>query len=70
MVGYIGGAYRVLIPESGRILVSLDVRAIKDTIEGEMVDEPVEMDEPEIYHIVEKQVYSPREMDADKSALN
>lgn len=68
--GLIGGLYRVLSTETGRILDSRDVRTIDDTIEGEIGDDLVEVDHPEIYNLLEKRVDPPLEMDDDKLALS
>lgn len=33
MVGYLGGAYRVYFPETGRITITKDVRMMEDTVD-------------------------------------
>lgn len=45
IVGYIGGAYRVLIPEKSSIMVSQDVRTLENTIKRELEEKNVVLNE-------------------------
>lgn len=59
VVGYIGGGYRGLIPETHRIMVSRDVRLMEHTMKWYFTKQKVSLDDSETIHTFNKQVDPP-----------
>lgn len=70
MVGYIGEAYRVLIPETGLIMVFRYVRTVENTFKRAFAEQHFVLDESEPNQTGDNQVYPPPEIDAEYLASN